>query len=66
MRGLAVLIEMAWHLTIMAGVTATAAGEAGGFSSLWGGCASLEAVGLHLLVPALPLAKLCVTRARAG
>jgi hypothetical protein len=59
-QGLAVFIEMAWYLTITAGVTTTAAGEACGFSSLWGGCASSEAVGLHLIVLAFPLAELWV------
>jgi hypothetical protein len=58
--GLAIFIEVAWYLTITAGVVATAAGEASGFSSLWGGCASSEAVGLHLIMLALPLAELWV------
>jgi hypothetical protein len=60
MWGLAVLIKVAWYLTITAGVTATTASKVSGFSSLWGGCASSEAVGLHLIVLALPLAELWV------
>jgi hypothetical protein len=59
-RGLTVLIKMAWYLTITAGVMATAASKASSFSSLWRGCASSEAVGLHLIVLALSLAKLWV------
>jgi hypothetical protein len=59
-QGLTVLIEMTQHLTIMAGVVATAASEASSFSILGGGCASLEAVGLHLVVLMLPLAELWV------
>jgi hypothetical protein len=60
MRGLIILVKMARHLTIAAGMTATAAGEARSFSSLWGGRASSEVVGLHLLVLALPFAELWV------
>jgi hypothetical protein len=58
--GFTVLVEMAWYLTIMAGVVATASSEASSFSSLWGGCASSEAVGLHLIMLTFPLAKLWV------
>jgi hypothetical protein len=60
MRGLAVLVEMTWHLTIVAGVTVATAGEVGGFSALWRGCASSEAIWLHLIVLALLLAELWV------
>jgi hypothetical protein len=59
-RGLAVLVEVAGYLTITTGVTTMAASEASGFSGLWGGCASLEAVRLHLVVLALLLAELWV------
>jgi hypothetical protein len=58
--GLTVLIEMAWHLTVTAGVMVTMAGEASGFGILGGGCTSSEAVGLHLIVLVLPLAELWV------
>jgi hypothetical protein len=51
---------MAWHLTVTAGVTAAMASEAGGFGFLGGGRASSEAVGLHLIMLALPLAELWV------
>jgi hypothetical protein len=57
-RGLAILVKMARHLTVMAGVTAMVAGEASSFSILWGGCASSEAVGLHLIVLTPSLAEL--------
>jgi hypothetical protein len=59
-RGLAVFIEVAWHLTVAAGVMATTASEAGGFGILGGGCTSSETVQLHLVVLALPLAELQV------
>jgi hypothetical protein len=42
--GLAVLVEMAGHLTVVAGVMAATAGEASSFSFLGGGCASSKTV----------------------
>jgi hypothetical protein len=60
MWGLAVLVKMTWHLTIAAGVMAVTAGEVGGFGALWRGCASSEAIQLHLIVLALPLTELWV------
>jgi hypothetical protein len=60
MRGLAVLVEVARYLTVTAGMVTAMAGEASGFSTLWGGCASSKAVGLYLVVLTLPLAELWV------
>jgi hypothetical protein len=41
MRGLAIFVEVAWHLAVVTGVAAVTAGEAGGFSSLGRGHTSL-------------------------
>jgi hypothetical protein len=59
-QGLAVLIKMSWHLTVAAGVMTTMTGKAGGFGLLGEGRTSSKAVGLHLVVLALPFAELWV------
>jgi hypothetical protein len=58
--GFAVLIEVTGYLTVTAGMAAVAAGEAGGFGSAQGGCASSKTVRLYLVVLALLLAELWV------
>jgi hypothetical protein len=60
MWGFAVLIEVTRYLTVTAGMAVTAAGEAGGFGGARGGCASLKAVRLCLVVLALSLTRLWV------
>ena len=57
---LAVFVEMARYLAVVAGMTMVMASEASGFSGSWGGCASSEAVALHLVMLALPLTELWV------
>jgi hypothetical protein len=60
MQGLTVLIEVARHLAVAAGVAAALASKAGSFGSLGRGRTSLQAVRLRLVMLTLPLAKLWV------
>jgi hypothetical protein len=59
-RSLAILVKVAQHLAIAAGVAATMASEASCFSTLGGRCTSSEVEGLYLIELALPLAELWV------
>jgi hypothetical protein len=59
-RGLAVLIKVAWYLAVATGVAVMAAGKASGFGVLGGGCTSSKVVWLHLIMLALLLAELWV------
>jgi hypothetical protein len=59
-RGLAIFVEMTWHLAVTAGVMVVTASEASCFSTRGGRCISSKAEGLYLFKLMLLLAKLWV------